>query len=592
MIPNVTTFNKGKSKGYGDPFLLNSSDSFPTDYVSSLDYSAFLYFMNGVYQEVSKRVVAHFITDVEFDEAGGDTDEQKKHKDLLVNQLDIFQAMQLLGLDQSAYGIAVHRIHFPFHRYLVDNRKGRKARYYNVSDFPKEYVKFDPVKVQYMVPDPEVAKKKKSWEGCPTVHMEIKDIFVRDKDKIRLVPLDPRYCRFDYGQTSRRMQVVYQFDPEHKTNIKNGNLFEVGETHISMLKAICQGKDFRFAEDAVFVFTDVTITGISKKGIGIPKTITHYRELFQLQLYRKIDETVARDYMTPIRLFSPGFGSQSGGGATSLDPMFMQAGREWKNNMANVVKKHRESGDSIFAIPYPTQYTEASGNGKLLTPQPLIEWQTTSFLNALGYPAELFNCTLAYEQVPTALRLFERAQHFIPHNLDKYLKWVNKKICSFLRIQEYQVSLAKPRIADDIEKNQLLLQLVQAGELPREMLFKELGLSGAAELYRKRLREDSDQEMARVDAQAELEQQTSPNGSQAPSSTGGGGGGSGSPLDLQKRSMEKAEQWAQMDESSRRADMDAVNNSDPALAALAQKFLQQIRSKGEAEGRNSVVNPE
>lgn len=589
MIPTKSAvFNKGSSKGHANPFIMGSSDSFPTDYVSSLDHAAFVYFMNGVFQEVSKRVVAHFVTEVEFEEDSGDTEEQRKHKELLVSNLDIFQSMQLLGMDHAAYGIGVHRIHFPFHRYLVDRRKGR-VKYYNVADFPKEKVSFDHTKMVYKVPDPEWIKKKKSWDGCPTVEMEIKDIYVRDRDKIRLVPLDPRYCRFDFGQMSRRRQVVYQFDPEHINQIKGGDLFAIGETHVDMLRAICQGKDFRFADDAVFVFTDFTITGISKKGIGIPKTISHYRELYQLQIYRKIDETVARDYMTPIRMFSPGFGSQGGGGSTSLDPMFMQAGREWKANMAAVVRKHRESGDSIFAVPYPTQYTEASGNGKMLTPQPMIEWQTTSLLNSLGYPAELFNCTLAFDQVPTALRLFERAQHFIPHNLDKYLKWVNRKVCSFLNIQEYKVSLAKPRIADDMEKKQLMVQLVQAGELPREVLLNELGLSNSIELYRKRLREDTDQEFARTEAQAELEQKSSAPGAAAPSSAGGGGGGS--PLDLQKRAIEKAEQWAQMDESSRKADMEAVNSSDPALGAFAQKMLEQMRTKGEAQGRDSVVNP-
>jgi tetratricopeptide (TPR) repeat protein len=289
-------------------------------------------------------------------------------------------------------------------------------------------------------------------------------------------------------------------------------------------------------------------------------------------------------------MFSPGYGSQ--GGQTALDPMFMQAGREWKSAMAQVVRKHREEGDSIFAVPYATQYTEASGNGKNLTPQPLIEWQTTSLLNSLGYPAELFNCTLNYEQVPTALRLFERAQHFIPHNLEKYLRWVNKKVCSFLKIQEYQVSLSKPRIADDMEKNNILIQLVQAGEVPREYLFKELGLENAIEIYKKRLREDTDQEFARTEQQRELEQKANGPGGAAQGGAGSGESGTGTPLDNQKRAMEKAEQWAQMDEQSRRSDMEAVTASDPSLAALAQKFLEQIRTKAEGDGRNQVVNPQ
>lgn len=581
------TYKAGtKNKGHGDPFVMLSNDSFPTDYVASLDHSAYLYFMNGIYQEVTKRVVAHFVTDIEFNDASGDTEEQKNHKSMLVDSMDIFQAMQTLGMDHAAYGVAIHRIHFPFHRFLVDKRGGN-TKYYNVNDFPRDKMKFDPINVMYEVPDPRMAKKNGTWDKASPIKLAIKDIFVRDKDKIRLVPLDPRYCRFDYGQTSKRLQVVYQFDPEHKNDILSGNLFAIGETHSDLLHAICRKKDFRFEDDAVFVFTDTTITGISKKGIGIPKAISHYRELYQLQLYRKIDEMVAKDYMLPIRLFSPGYGSGSG----TMDPTFMQAGREWKANMAEVVKRHRQEGDTFFAVPYATQYQEASGNGKELTPKEHIEWQTTSLLNALGYPAELFNCTLAYQQVPNALRLFERAQHFIPHNLEKYLRWVNRKTCDFLKIQHYDVSLAKPRIADDMEKSAMLSQLVQAGEIPREYLFKELGLENSIEIYKKRLREDTDQEFARVDQQAELEQKAQSPGQGSGQGAGQAGEGSGTPLDGQKKAMEKAEEWAQMDESSRRADMEAVRTSDVSLHALAQKFLEQIRTKAEGEGRNQSVNP-
>lgn len=579
-----------RGKGHLNPFEMLANSVVPTDYYKSLDFAAEVYYKNGIYQEATKRVFGHFITDIAFEEDGGDTTEQKDHRNLLVDSFNIFQGMQTLGVDHAAYGIGIQRMHFPYHRYLLDNRGGQ-TDYYSVTSIPLRTLRFHKESCQYSVPDPKLIGNKKypNIDDVPRVKMDFKDIHVKDKDKIRWVPLDPRYCRFDYGYMTKERRVVYQFDPEHKNDIKGGNVYQANNTPEEMLRAICDDKDFRFEPDSVFVFTDPTLTGVSKKGLGIPKILAHFQELYQLQLYRKIDEMVAKDYMLPIRMFAPSFTKGGGNGA----PQMTMDTEAWKNSMAQMVKRHRDQGDSMFAVPYSTEYTEATGNGKQLAQAELIEIQTTTLLNSLGYPAELFNGTLAFQQIPTAVRLFERTQHFIPHRLNQYLGWCNRKICQFLGTQEYEVKLQPPRIADDQDKKNIIMQLVQAGEAPREELWNILGLRRPADLFRDRMKEDGQFEEERLKASEELEKKLGPNpmeGQGGPAMAEDGSAG-GSPLSVEQEAMQKAEQWSQMEEGARRQDMQSVLANNPTMHALATQYLKQIRQKGENAGRDQVVNP-
>jgi len=50
------------SKKFGDPFLLPSTDSFPSDIKSTFDLCLYLYRTNRLYGAVCNRVISYFIT--------------------------------------------------------------------------------------------------------------------------------------------------------------------------------------------------------------------------------------------------------------------------------------------------------------------------------------------------------------------------------------------------------------------------------------------------------------------------------------------------------------------------------------------------
>lgn len=588
-------FNEKNAKS-ANPFFLYANESMPQDQQSSLDFCVHLTNLNSSYAAATKRVVSHFITEIEFTGDGGDFKERNARTKLLVDSLNIFQSMQTMGEDGFCYGVSVVRMHLPFDRYLIKRGKSENgnivSKRVSINSIPEEHISYDYKKMLFKAPDIDLLQNyKNNLKDCPKVEYEFDDVFVRKEEEIRLIHLDPRYFKLRKAPQTGKIDVIYKFDPEELQYIQTGNIFYVNNTHKSMLAAIAKDMAFIFDPSAVFVYAPPSITGISKHGLGIPAPIAHYRDLFQWQLYRKADETLAKDFLIPLRLFSPGINGSSGGmdaGATMNIAL-------WKKNMAEMIKKYRERQDSMFAVPMPTSYQEVNTNGKQFTPKDLLSWQTDSLLNGLGYPAELFKGTLAYQQIPPALRLFERSFHYIPHFFNKFLKWVNKRVSAFLRINEFELKLSPPRIADSVERMNYVMQLVSGGEAPRESLFELLQLGSPVEAYKRRLKEDSQFEKSRAveEVQFTKEQETSLAEIQAQGGASQGGAeGPVTPLSRQEEAMAKAKEWASMPEGPRKQDMENTKNTNVELHALAQQYLKQIRTDAEAQGRNQAVNPQ
>lgn len=576
----------GDKKGFVSPFLMDSNTYYPTDHIGAMDFCAFLYHLNGIYKEASNRVISHFITDIEFEGKVGSKDEQDALKSFLFDDLDCIQTMLNTGNDWAAYGFGVTYLHIPFVRFLRDTRNPTRPKYYNLNSIPEKYITFELSTMTYKVKDPSEIAKGVSFEDASFANFDFIDKFDRNPDRIRLVQLDPRFCRFKYGTMSTNKQLLYDFDPEFRTQVKAGDLYEVNNTPKAMLEAIKEDAAYRFNDNSYFVFTGPGLTGIAKKGFGVPNVIANYREIHQLQVYRRADESIARDYMIPMRVLSPGFAQQSG---SVMDSAYMMNVEKWKKYMEKVIKTHRTEQDSIFAVPMPTQYQQLGGEGKNFSTKDLVELQMNTVLDSVGYPAELFKGTMAFQQVPIALRIFEQRFHFIYKNFNKLLNWVNAQTSRFLKKEEIGIRLVPSRIADDIENRQLLMSLMAGGEVPRQGIFESLGMKDPTQAYKRRLQEDTEFAIAGAEEEKKKEKMLA-NAQQElanPGSTsdGGGGGGGASPLDQTQKAAQLAQQWLQMPEGERKKNMDQTQSSDPTLYALAKQLMSEQRSSWESQGR-------
>ena len=193
----------GSKAKFDDPFMLPSSDHMPDSIASA-------------------RVFRHFITDFQYpgDGAAGEKD---KLDEYLTYQLRLPQALAEMGDEWACYGNAFYRIHFPFDRYLVDNRHGAE---YALSMFGQD-IQFDLKKLTYNVRDPKDKKSKKR------IDLPFRDRMSLDRDKIKLRKLNPRSIVIKHNVVSGSNQYIYRFEKALLSEVKEGKLHVVNDFQVS-----------------------------------------------------------------------------------------------------------------------------------------------------------------------------------------------------------------------------------------------------------------------------------------------------------------------------------------------------------------------
>ena len=502
-------------------------------------------------------------------------------------------------LSKNCYGNGFGRIHFPFDRYLVDTCEGR-YRQYALGMFGND-AHYHWEDMTYEVPDPVALSKNKrgrkdTLAEVEKVKLSFWDRKSRDWDRIRLLKVDPRRMYLQSSLISGECRYIYRFEQWFVQQIKDSRLWQVNETPIEMLRAIKENQDFLFDHDQIFHLKGPVISGVSNNGWGLPETLVNYRNLHQLQVYRRIDESVGLDYMLPFRMFSPNWGDKIG------DATVNTLLGHWQSQLQDLIAKRRKDQTSMFALPFPVKYDEFGGNGKALTPFEMVEFQTNNMLDSMGYPAELFKGSLDVQQIPTTLRLFENTFHFLHRGFEQYIKWVTRRVRDYQKREQLGVSLQLPSMADDLEERNTYLQLAAGGEVSRAKAYRPFGIDDPVAEAKARIAEDIEIQEAQAKAQQDAQKKMTAGNlsdvvnSQAQQQQQGGAGpvpqgaeGGQTPLDTQGKAEDQANQWMQIQNvGERRKAMQQVEASNPQLYAVAKDIMDKKRRQGESQGRQQV----
>ncbi len=624
MALNLPSSSSGAK--FDDPFLLPSSETFPTDIKSSLDLCLYLYRINPLYGAVTCRVVSYFLTEIDFSGEDGDDTERKELKDMLTNTVGLFSKLAQAGVEWAIYGNSFLRCSRPFDRYLVDTRNGYHL--IALSSFDLDDVKYDYQKMMYEVPDLQAAasmkatgrrkdkktgKRKKTAEGLPRVWLDFEDLPSAAPDRFDVTFLDPRYVTLDKAHFSDATQYIYTIPPEVVGRIKSNQHHEITNTSKGILRAVANDCDYRFHTGEVFHFRAPTPTGVSDSGWGFPNVLWHYDSLYQIQVYRKADQAVALDMMTPFVTITPELSTVPAGPAQQL------VLAQFRGQVEAMIANRRKDKFAIHALPFPINYQQHGGNGKQFVLHELVALHSDALFDGLGYPQELFRGSLNVEQIPTALKLFERSYEWLYQAVLGAAKFIAAKVQNAMDLSPIDVIIKRPALAHSIEARQLLMQLAANGEIPREIVYTELGIPDVVEAVRKRILEEQGIQRVTHEMGAKFEKEKT-TGSMADvtmmaaeqgQAMGGGAppaGGAPAPgggaldysvdpssdiMGIQERAQSVATTWLEMHTqkpNSHKKEMQKCEATNPTLYAAAKDAMEKMRSQGASAGRANVLS--
>lgn len=570
------------------PFFLDAYTFVPDTLESAMDWCKSLFYSNPLFVEATLRKVAHFMTDFEIDDPHVSDDEKEDWLKFYREGMQLMNKLLEAGLDDGCYGNAFVYIYFPFNRVLIDRRNGNLTEW-ALDQFSPDETQFNFEDLTYTVSDPRDPSRKVSFP--------FRDRRSMDRQRIRLRRIDPCRVVIASSHVSGDKRYIWRFEEQFTANLRKGLLAEVNDTPRAMLMAVKENKDWQFKDGDVFQLARPAVAGVTNYGWGLPPIIQNYPAVHQLQVYKKIDEQIGKDFMIPYRMISPSPQSSRSDATTII------GAQEWVAQMRRVMNQRKENPLAIMSLPYPVAFNQWGGDGKALVPKDNLEWHANNMLDSMGFPSELFHGSVEVPLAPTRIRFFERSNEYIATGYRALVSWVNQRVLAYLNREHFDLKLLPPDIADALENKQVELSLVGGGEISRATGYRRLGIKEPVKEKIKRLKEDMAIEKEQTRMQEELQQemqagslnqqiqQQQANGPQEgqeglPAQSAEGAGVT--PGQALQKGQELAQKWLQMPEGDRKKDMQQVRATNPELYATAKQAMEEMRGQAESQGRQQL----
>jgi len=572
-----------------DPFVMDSAMFMPRTLETFWDYAHHLFYMNNNFRHAWHRLSAYFATGIDFKgDRHGDNDAQKDIKSILLDNTNIMGEIVLGGMEIGCYGNCIFTWGFPFDRVLVDNRNGYAEHSLNaLKDLGN--VRYHFKEMVYEVVDPKDAHLASGKRK--TIKLGFRDRPSRDVKRFRIERLDLREMHLLTSASEFSTQYIRRFSPEFLRKVRDGDPWFVHDVPMDQLLAISKNEDFLYNEDSVLHIKMPTIRGLKNFGWGIPETFANYRSLHHLQVLRRIDEAVGKDYLLPFRMFVP----------NTNGPVESDTSRgEYAGYMSQVIADHRKNPYAMHAIPFPSTLIEAGGSGKSLVQADSIEFHTNSLLGASGLPAELYNGTMNIQNMPVSLRLFESTWQFLYHGFNKLVAKTADHIQDIKKVSRLECQLTKSSLATDLEERGIYLSLVASGEISRSRGYGSINIEDPFEEKKKRMREDADLAREDQEMQKQMQQEMTAGsiganaGQPGSSPTSGygnppGGGQNITPMDQAQDATQRAQTLLGLDTGSRMKELAKLKATDPnGVYPLVKQKMEELRAQGASQGRASV----
>ena len=596
---------------FPDPWVDMATLSMPQTMRSALEWSEYIYMTNGTYRMAMERIISYFITDIEIGEASDD--EKEKWTEFLTDTLDIYTVLQNKLRNRICYANDFSSVLVPFKRFLRCPGCGITLPLKEVYD--NSVFKFQWDNFQFVATCPHCNKRAK-WK--------VDDKPDDEEKKIKIKTWNPHEIEILHDTYTDETSYLWRIPEDYKQQIRRGNLYHLERASMPVLNAIKNNQMFRFDPGVIYHMKEPTLGGIQNRGWGIPRVLSNFRQMYYVQVLRRYNEAIAMDYVVPFRVITPAAkagGGGSIGGGQAVDPLMTFGGGDFAGKVNQMIRKRRRDPASWNVLPFPVQYQMLGGDANQLAPTDLINQGTEQLLNDAGTPVEMYKGSMQMDTAPVALRLFEATWHHLVHDANNFLGWLVRQLSQIMSWESVDIKLRRVTIADDMQKQMALLQLMMGQQASGTTAFKHLGLDWKEE---QRLLGEEAQTQAEMQAriQEEMEQagfasevakgqipgQAPPGGGAAPPggdpAAGGGdpaaggdpamGGAPPSPVqnylqemgpntpvqpaDLMAAADSLAQELLGLPESLRRSEMMALKNKHEVLHSIVRAKLDAIRS--------------
>jgi hypothetical protein len=330
----------------------------------------------------------------------------------------------------------------------------------------------------------------------------VKDVYYKSASGIRLVRWNVEDVEITYNDITGESTYFYTIPGPLRSDIVIGKKDVVEGVPQIFIQALRQQKGIVFSPDNLFHMKRPTLAW-QDRGWGIPLLLPVLKDAFYLQLMKKAQEAILLEHIVPLRVMFP----QAASGTS--DPFTTINLAEWKEQVAAEIARWRYDNNYIPIMPLPLGTQSVGGDGKALLLFQEMQMHAEQLIMGMGVPREFLQGGLSYAGTNVSMRMLENA--FIGYVLRHKLQanWAMKMVANFMDWPEATLRFKPFKMADDIQRKQLLFQYNQAQKISDTTLLADSDLNQEDEdeiMVRetsKRLESTKKQQLAMAEVQGE-----------------------------------------------------------------------------------------
>jgi hypothetical protein len=451
---------------YPSPFFDIAQTYMPPTVKELFRWCKYFFYKDPMIGSVVTKIAEYPVTDFVYN---ADSEHVRNTwKKIIEDTLNLKPFLIEIGLDFGTYGNAFVSINLPFTRWILCTACKKP---HQLSDEGFHY-KFSSFKFSF------------TCTGCSTQVAEgiIDDRPIRDQNGINFVRWDPQNIDIYYNPITGRSKYRYKIPNKVRKAVMDGTREILIDIPAVFIQALKLKRDIALSDQNIFHFKRPTLAE-QDMGWGKPLIIHSMSRMFYLYVLRRAQEAIALQRILPLEFIFP---QQNG----TQDPYQHVNLQNWTSTVQSEITKWRQDPNYISVVSVPLGFERLGGDGRALLLGPEIEVTNKEITGGMGVPIEFVFGGLSWSGSSVSLRTLEN--HFLLYRrlLLRFVNWVKNRVRIYLNLADVDIGFTEFKMADDIQRKQIVIQLNAANKISDHTMLTELGF-------------DYDEEQKKIEKEAE-----------------------------------------------------------------------------------------
>ena len=293
-------------------------------------------------------------------------------------------------------------------------------------------------------------------------------IHPRAEKYVRLVMLDPRDVTIKYNPVTGSRVYLYRLPADVQSRIRRGDPYILEDIPDVFIDAVKQRRQVKIDEQALFHFHRPGLTA-SNDGYGMPLIAAVMQDIFYQKTLRRAQEAISLQHIVPLMILFPQDNA-------NVQHAVQHNMADWRKNVEENLTRWKRDPNHIPIMPLPVGVELVGGNARALLITPELEQINSTIINGMLAPREIVEGGLSWSGSSISLRMVEN--HFLNYRNDiqEFLRFATDKSFSYLGWNTVNVEMHPFRMADDVQRLQLLMATAESGIVSSGRVLDEMDI--------------------------------------------------------------------------------------------------------------------